>query len=179
MSDRCLFLKSGIRSEELGIKFRLWRVTEDLKLKNNNEISQSRCKGQVIYLLYPESVKLNMEKHNYAALMQCFLSNLNPDILTQQVNLFLESCFHSLLPFGSSQHYSEPLQGDALFPRASPLQKQSTGLFLNSPLAEGLLLKVFRALRSATRGSAPWTPQPLKRLAKLFDSGLSRIQVFS
>ena len=59
MSDRCLFLKSGIRSEELGIKFRLWRVTEDLKLKNNNEISQSRCKGQVIYLLYiPESVKL-------------------------------------------------------------------------------------------------------------------------
>ena len=26
---------------------------------------------------------------------------------------------------------------DALFPRASPLQKQSTGLFLNSPLAEG------------------------------------------
>ena len=117
-----------------------------------------------------------MEKHNYAALMQCFLSNLNPDILTQQVNLFLESCFHSLLPFGSSQHYSEPLQGDALFPRASPLQKQSTGLFLNSPLAEGLLLKVFRALRSATRGSAPWTPQPLKRLAKLFDSGLSRIQ---
>ena len=125
----------------------------------------------------PESVKLNMEKHNYAALMQCFLSNLNPDILTQQVNLFLESCFHSLLPFGSSQHYSEPLQGDALFPRASPLQKQSTGLFLNSPLAEGLLLKVFRALRSATRGSAPWTPQPLKRLAKLFDSGLSRIQV--
>ena len=118
-----------------------------------------------------------MEKHNYAALMQCFLSNLNPDILTQQVNLFLESCFHSLLPFGSSQHYSEPLQGDALFPRASPLQKQSTGLFLNSPLAEGLLLKVFRALRSATRGSAPWTPQPLKRLAKLFDSGLSRIQV--
>ena len=110
--------------------------------------------------------------------MQCFLSNLNPDILTQQVNLFLESCFHSLLPFGSSQHYSEPLQGDALFPRASPLQKQSTGLFLNSPLAEGLLLKVFRALRSATRGSAPWTPQPLKRLAKLFDSGLSRIQVY-
>ena len=140
-----------------------------------------------------------MKKHNYAALMQCFLSNLNPDILTQQVNLFLESCFHSLLPFGSSQHYSEPLQGDALFPRASPLQKQSTGLFLNSPLAEGLLLKVFRALRSATRGSEsrlparsalllrsglhrrpapPWTPQPLKRLAKLFDSGLSRIQVY-
>ena len=26
---------------------------------------------------------------------------------------------------------------------------------------------VFRCLRAATRGSAPWTPQPLKRLAKL------------
>ena len=118
-----------------------------------------------------------MEKHNYAALMQCFLSNLNPDILTQQVNLFLESCFHSLLPFGSSQHYAEPLQGDALFPRASPLPKQSSGLFWNSPLAEGFLRLVSLASQ-ATRGSAPWTPQPLKRLAKLFDSGLSRIQVF-
>ena len=84
-----------------------------------------------------------MEKHNYAALMQCFLSNLNPDILTQQVNLFLESCFHSLLPFGSSQHYSEPLQGDALFPRASPLQKSPTGAFLNSPLAEGFRPEYF------------------------------------
>ena len=101
-----------------------------------------------LLIIIPESVKLNMEKHNYAALMQCFLSNLNPDILTQQVNLFLESCFHSLLPFGSSQHYSEPLQGDALFPRASPLQKQSTGLFLNSPLAE----------RFVTVGLCPHTP---------------------
>ena len=34
-------------------------------------------------------------------------------------------------------------QGDALFPRASPLQKQSTGLFLNSPLAEGFRPEYF------------------------------------
>ena len=45
-------------------------------------------------------------------------------------------------------------QGDALFPRASSLQKQSTGLFLNSPPARGIVSGVFRRLRTATRGSS-------------------------
>ena len=45
-------------------------------------------------------------------------------------------------------------QGDALFPRASPLQKQSAGLFLNSPPARGIVSGVFRRLRTATRGSS-------------------------
>ena len=58
----------------------------------------------------------------------------------------------------------------------SPLPKQSSGLFWNSPLAEGFLRLVSLASQ-ATRGSAPWTPQPLKRLAKLFYFGLPRIQV--
>ena len=40
-------------------------------------------------------------------------------------------------------------QGDALFPRASPLQKSPTGAFLNSPLAEGLL--TLEVSRSAER----------------------------
>ena len=39
----------------------------------------------------------------------------------------------------------------ALFPRASPLQKQSTGLFLNSPPARGIASGVFRRLRTETR----------------------------
>ncbi len=58
-------------------------------------------------------------------------------------------------------------QGDALFPRASPLQKQSTGLFLNSPLAEGLL--TLEVSRSAERDQrlCLWTLPPLKRRAKL------------
>ncbi len=34
-------------------------------------------------------------------------------------------------------------QGDALFPRASPLQKSPTGAFLNSPLAEGFRPECF------------------------------------
>ena len=47
-------------------------------------------------------------------------------------------------------------QGDALFPRASPLQKQSTGLFLNSPLAEGLL--TLEISRSAERDQRLFSP---------------------
>ena len=46
-------------------------------------------------------------------------------------------------------------QGDALFPRASPLQKQSTGLFLNSPLAEGLLTLEVSRSAERDRGAAP------------------------
>jgi len=41
--------------------------------------------------------------------------------------------------------------GDALYRRASPLQKQSTGLFLNSPLAELPPDEVFRRLRTTTK----------------------------
>ena len=54
-------------------------------------------------------------------------------------------------------------QGDALFPRASPLQKQSTGLFLNSPLAEGLL--TLEVSRSAERDQrlCLWKPQAFKK----------------
>ena len=46
-------------------------------------------------------------------------------------------------------------QGNALFPRASPLQKQSTGLFLNSPLAEGLLTLEVSRSAERDRGAAP------------------------
>ena len=46
------------------------------------------------------------------------------------------------------------LSGRHLSCRASPLQKQFTGLFLNSPLAERFSCKSFRALRSATKGSS-------------------------
>ena len=52
-------------------------------------------------------------------------------------------------------------KGHALSCRASPLQKQSTGLFLNSPLAERLRVGEFRTLRSATRDAVPLTPATL------------------
>ena len=52
-------------------------------------------------------------------------------------------------------------KGHALSCRASPLQKQSTGLFLNSPLAERLRVGEFRSLRRATKGFALWTPTTL------------------
>ena len=56
------------------------------------------------------------------------------------------------------------LSGRHLFPRASPLQKQSTGLFLNSPPARGISSGVFRRLRTATRDSVSGLCKPLKRL---------------
>ena len=46
-------------------------------------------------------------------------------------------------------------QGDALFPRASPLQKSPTGAFLNSPLAEGLLTLEVSRSAERDRGAAP------------------------
>ena len=53
-------------------------------------------------------------------------------------------------------------KGDALSCRASPLKKQSTGLFFNSPLAERLRVGEFRRLRTATKGFALfWTPTTL------------------
>ena len=54
-------------------------------------------------------------------------------------------------------------QGDALFPRASPLQKSPTGAFLNSPLAEGFL--TLGVSRSAERDQrlCLWTLQAFKK----------------
>ena len=58
-------------------------------------------------------------------------------------------------------------QGDALFPRASPLKKSPTGAFFNSPLAEGFSCK--SVSRSAERDQrlCLWKLPPLKRRAKL------------
>ena len=63
------------------------------------------------------------------------------NILVHRLFLFVRESvvpLFSMLPWGSKTISSLTRQRDALFPRASPLSKQSTGLFLDSPLAEGL-----------------------------------------
>ena len=54
-------------------------------------------------------------------------------------------------------------QGDALFPRASPLQKSPTGAFFEFTPCGGISSGVFRRLRTATRTLSS-TCKPLKRL---------------
>ena len=74
-----------------------------------------------------------------------------------------------LLPYGSRTISSWSIQSDALFPRASPLKKQSTGLFFWFTPCRGIQAMRFRTLRSATR-ALPSTCKPFQRLERNFYS---------
>ena len=63
-------------------------------------------------------------------------------------------CFHRQAASGLRVRWSGLFKGDALSCRASPLPKQSAGLFWNSPLAERTLYENF-ALCGERRGRCP------------------------
>ncbi len=56
---------------------------------------------------------------------------------------------------------NNPGEGDALYRRASPLEKQSTGLFFNSPLVELLRKGDFALCGGRPKGAALWKPASL------------------